>query len=78
MASGRPLVSTDVGGISEIINPSPQGGVLVKGREKAAYAAALQQVLQSLPNPNILSNHASSFAWQRCAQTYLDFFLTKT
>ncbi len=78
LASGRPLVSTDVGGISEIINPSPQGGVLVKGRETAAYATALRQVIQSPPNTNLLSNYSNSFAWRRCAQTYWDFFLTKT
>jgi glycosyltransferase involved in cell wall biosynthesis len=78
LASGRPLISTDVGGISEIINPSPQGGVLVKGRETASYAAALLKMVHTPPNAALLSNHAISFAWRRCAQTYLDFFLTKT
>jgi glycosyltransferase involved in cell wall biosynthesis len=70
LASGRPLVSTDVGGLSEILGPSPNGGVLVRGRDPQAFAAALDRVLSALPDPGGLSAYAAQFSWPKCAAEY--------
>lgn len=73
LASGRPLVSTHVGGISEILDSAPHGGgSLVSSRDPVVYANALRQILHSSPDPESLSHHASQFAWERCAATYWD------
>jgi teichuronic acid biosynthesis glycosyltransferase TuaC len=70
LASGRPLISTHVGGISEILDPAPKGGVLVRGREVSDYASALLSVLRSPPDPVSLSRYAACLAWPRCASDY--------
>jgi glycosyltransferase involved in cell wall biosynthesis len=70
LASGRAFVTTDVGGISEILKPAPYGGTLVLGREPAAYAQALQEILTKAPEPEALSKYASALAWPHCAGAY--------
>ena len=67
-ASGRPLVSTRVGGIAEITQPSPGGGFLAAGREIDSYAACLRQALDSPPDARALSAYAARFSWSHCAQ----------
>lgn len=69
-ASGRPLVSTDVGGISEVTGPSPGGGFLTEGRGVDAYASALRATFVTPPNENDLSQYAAAFSWPRCADSY--------
>ena len=69
-ASGRPLVSTDVGGISEIAQPSPGGGFLLRGRDAEPYADLLSQALNHLPDPETLSQYAKKFAWKNSASAY--------
>ncbi len=78
-ASGRALVSTDVGGISEITAPSPGGGFLVKGRDISAYTATLRRALGNPPNETDLSHYARIRSWPHCAQTYWQrlFAMTK-
>jgi glycosyltransferase involved in cell wall biosynthesis len=44
MAAGRPIVSTRVGGIAEVIRDG-QSGVLVPRREPAAFAKAVDELL---------------------------------
>jgi len=75
LASGRPLVSTHVGGISEILDAATSGGVLIRGRHVSDYASALLAVLRSPPDPLLLSRHAEDFAWPRCASAYWDEFI---
>ncbi len=70
LASGRALVTTDVGGISEILNQAPQGGRLVAGREPGNYAKVLLEVLARPPVPDSLSQYAATLAWPRCAEVY--------
>jgi glycosyltransferase involved in cell wall biosynthesis len=71
LASGRPLVTTDVGGIGEILRPSPLGETtLVTGREPEAYANVLCRTLQHLPNEGVLSHFGQGFEWQICAGAY--------
>lgn len=69
-ASGRPFVSTHVGGISEIVNPSPSGGFLVSKREAGIYVQALKEALKQSPDPAVLSAYAEDFSWPRCAKAY--------
>ncbi|MES2594499.1 MAG: glycosyltransferase [Verrucomicrobiota bacterium] len=70
LASGRPFVSTRVGGISEILGPAPGGGTLVRGRDAGDYAQALLAALASPPDPVALSTYASGLAWPKCAADY--------
>jgi glycosyltransferase involved in cell wall biosynthesis len=70
LASGRAFVTTDVGGIGEILHAAPCGGYLVPGRSPAAYAQALSQALKTPPEEHRLSTHMSSFAWEKCAERY--------
>jgi len=70
LASGRALVSTHVGGISEILDSVPHGGALIRGREASDYASALLSVLRSPPDPLALSQYAAGLAWPRCASDY--------
>lgn len=70
LASGRPLVSTDVGGISEITSASPGGGILIPDRSPTLYATALLTTLNQLPDPERLSEYAKKFAWKNCAESY--------
>ncbi len=69
-ATGRPLVTTDVGGITEITGPSPQGGFLVKERDADGYARQLMQALTQPPDEHELSRYAARFAWSKCADEY--------
>lgn len=69
-ASGRPLISTHVGGISEITVPSPNGGCLISDRKPAQYAEGLLHLLNHLPDPERLSEYAKKFAWKNCAESY--------
>lgn len=70
LASGRAFVTTDVGGISEILNQSPYGGRLVAGREPGVYAKVLLEVLAKPPDADSLSQYAATLAWPRCAEVY--------
>lgn len=71
LSSGRPMVSTDVGGIAEIIEPAMTRRFLVPGREPTAYAAALQQALDAPPDEDELHHKALQYSWESCARSYL-------
>lgn len=70
LASGRALVSTHVGGISEILDSAPKGGRLVRSRDVEEYAAALLAVLAEPPDAQALSCYAAGLAWPICAESY--------
>jgi glycosyltransferase involved in cell wall biosynthesis len=70
LASGRALVSTHVGGISEILDAAPKGGRLVCGRDVQEYANALLAVLAEPPDAQALSRYAAGMAWPICAASY--------
>ncbi len=74
LASGRAFVTTDVGGIGEVLRQAPNGGHLVSGREPSAYAAALVQALNHPPDAEALREHMSRYAWPKCAQLYWQAF----
>jgi glycosyltransferase involved in cell wall biosynthesis len=71
LASGRPLVTTNVGGIGEILRPSPLGeSTLVTGREPEVYANVLCSTLRHPTDEAALNHYAQKFEWQVCADSY--------
>jgi glycosyltransferase involved in cell wall biosynthesis len=70
MASGRPLVSTDVGGIGEVTRAVPSAAALVATRSVADYAKALMDMLRRPPDAQALSQAAAPYSWPRCAGAY--------
>lgn len=71
VSSGRPMVSTDVGGIAEIIEPLMSRRFLVPGRDPAGYAAALADALDHPPEEEVLHAKARQYSWENCARSYL-------
>ncbi len=68
-ATGRPVVASNVGGISEVHN-APYLGRLVPPRDLDALVGALGGVLSELPDTNRIRAHAEQFTWQRTADAY--------
>lgn len=73
VSSGRPMVSTDVGGIGEIIEPLMSRRFLVPSRDPSAYAAVLTGSLDHPPDEQALHQKAKNYSWENCAQSYLAF-----
>ncbi|HEY4095821.1 MAG TPA: glycosyltransferase [Baekduia sp.] len=57
-ACGLPVVATDVGGISEIVNPTT--GLLIPPDDPAALTSAITSILSTTYNPTTLSTHAQT------------------
>jgi glycosyltransferase involved in cell wall biosynthesis len=72
ISSGRPIVTTDVGGISEIVEPLLGRRFLVPGRDSSAFAAALTGALQNPPDNERLHQAALQYSWESCAKNYLE------
>jgi glycosyltransferase involved in cell wall biosynthesis len=72
LSSGRAPVCLDVGGIAEVVEPVLGRRFLVQQRDATAYAVALMDVLQHPPDENALHLSAKSYAWENCAQKYLE------
>jgi glycosyltransferase involved in cell wall biosynthesis len=71
VSCGRPIVSTDVGGIAEIIEPLMSRRFLVPSRDPCAYAAVLTGALDHPPDEQELHQKALHYSWENCAQEYL-------
>ena len=71
LASGRPVVATNVGGIPEIL--SEECGELVPPREPARLAQALASVLDRNWDAQAISAHGSR-SWNAVAQELLEIF----
>jgi teichuronic acid biosynthesis glycosyltransferase TuaC len=71
LASGRPVVATNVGGIPEIMNED--WGQLVPPRNAPALAGALASVLDRPWNAENISTH-NSRSWNDAATELLDIF----
>jgi glycosyltransferase involved in cell wall biosynthesis len=72
MACGKPVVTTDVGGIHEVV---PQGkglGHLVAGRQADDFGAALLSALTDVPQSQMLAGHARQFTWESTALKYAE------
>lgn len=69
LASGRAFVTTDVGGIGEVLKQAPAGASRLWAR-----AFRLRHSLgagpTSSPEPETLRDYMSRYAWPTCAQLY--------
>ncbi len=70
MACGKPVVSTRVGGIHEVVPVGSGLGQLVPGRAADAYGKALLQTLTTPPQSQALASHAQQFTWANTAEQY--------
>jgi glycosyltransferase involved in cell wall biosynthesis len=76
MSSGRPVVASDVGGVSEAVEGC---GTLVKPRDVAGFTAAIRQLLDDTPLRRRLGAKArervlEEFRLDRCIASYLDLY----
>jgi len=70
LATGIPVVSTDVGGIGEILNQEFLGSLVPKGNREE-LTKALQTWLASEVDAKRIRNYAEQFSWKRSAEAYL-------
>jgi glycosyltransferase involved in cell wall biosynthesis len=73
MACGTPVVATDVGGVREIVCDSA-AGIVARGREADAIAAALRQLLERPPVRADTRRHAQKYGWGETARAQTDLF----
>ena len=71
LACGRPFVSTDVGGIHEVLRGENTPHALVAGREVCEYASALAHVLQRPADEKAIADFGRTFSWSNCARQHL-------
>ena len=68
-ASGVPFISTNVGGISEIINK--ERGILIKPQDKDGLVKAMNNVLEKDWNSTELRNYAlDNFSYEKIGQEF--------
>jgi teichuronic acid biosynthesis glycosyltransferase TuaC len=70
-ASGLPVVSTNVGGISEVVN-QPFLGTLVERGNAVQLQRALVQTLREPPSVEKIRSHGLHFSWERAGNQYLE------
>lgn len=68
LASGRPVVASNVGGIPEILKK--ESGILVESENAQALASGLQEALIRTWNPQTLRESVKSLSWQDVARVY--------
>ena len=71
MASGLPVVATNVGGIHEVID-APWKGILVPSGDETALANALNNTLASPLDHERIGAYGQGLSWQRTAEAYED------
>lgn len=71
LACDRPIVATDVGGISELVD-RPSRGCLVPRGDLDRYTAALRQTLEKKRLPPGSDNFGETFSWEQSAERYRD------
>ena len=64
MATGKPVIATDVGGISEIITNN-DSGLLIEPNNSMQLAAAISTVLQNEDLSTKFGHHALSFVQKK-------------
>lgn len=66
---GRPTVSTDVGGVAEVVGPGGLAGIVVPPRDPGALATALIELLQNKDLRDRMGLHAREHAMQNFSLT---------
>ncbi len=73
MACGCPVVAAPVGGLREVVPPSPLGA-LVDPKDEDALLEAVRGMLANPPARCALLRHAARFSWSACAQAVVRLF----
>jgi len=77
MASGRPVIASNIGGLPNVITDE-KNGLLVPPGDPQALANAIEQVLFDIPLATRLANNgvmnAQSFSWDIQAKKYSELF----
>jgi glycosyltransferase involved in cell wall biosynthesis len=68
-ASGIPVMSTNVGGISEVLNHSFLGRLIERG-DLSAMSNAIRALLATPPQTDRIREHALNFSWNKAAASY--------
>jgi teichuronic acid biosynthesis glycosyltransferase TuaC len=71
LASGVPVVATDVGGIHEVIS-HPGLGRMVKGREPAAFCREIIHLLDAGWDTAGIRQAGEGYSWQSTARSYME------
>jgi teichuronic acid biosynthesis glycosyltransferase TuaC len=74
MASGTPVVATNVNGTPEVIR-DPKLGILVEERSAAALARAIQELRRLQPDRRAVRSYAEQFSWDETARANKALFL---
>ena len=69
MASGLPVVATDVGGIHEVID-APWKGTLVPSGDETALTQALDHALAQPVDRQRIADYGQTLSWQSTAEAY--------
>ncbi len=76
-ACGTPVVASDVGGLSYVINPS-ESGLLVRGHDPVAFATAIRAIIENHGFSDRLSEGAVAFSqrfsWDSTATRLLELY----
>ncbi len=72
LSSGRVPICTDVGGISEVVEPVLGRRFLIEKREAGAFASAIMDALEHPAPPEELHHSMQRFSWENCANQYLE------
>jgi teichuronic acid biosynthesis glycosyltransferase TuaC len=69
LASGLPVVASDVGGIGQLVN-SPERGSLVPAGDIKGYISAIVRHLNRVDSRTQIAMSGSRFSWGKCAQKH--------
>lgn len=74
MACGTPVVATDVGGTSEIIQ-STEAGVLIEERSPEKIVAGVKHLFENYPDRQKTRNYAEKFSWFETSLMQRELFM---
>lgn len=66
LATGTPVIATDVGGIAEVLKPDV-GGILIEAQSADAVAAAISEIAIKPWNSHKIHASVSTYTWQNSA-----------
>ncbi len=73
LATGTPVIATDVGGIAEVLTPDV-GGILIEAQSADAVAAAISEIPIKSWNSQKIHASVSRYTWQNSASQIISLF----
>lgn len=73
LATGTPVIATDVGGIAEVLIPEV-GGILIEAQNADAVADAIREIAYKTWNSKEIKESVSTYTWQNSALELLSLF----